>query len=263
MSFTQQNRVPSKLLIYDVGMCRGGDTDFYLRKGFSVIGFEADPDLVRYCRKRFTAEIAQRRLTIVEGAIVDADILRAGQLTVAFYKNINPVWGTILETWAKRNENLGSPSVLIQTRPVNLAECLQEYGTPHYMKIDIEGADVFCLRNLKGVTGRPNYVSLESEKSDFNQLRAEFRLLEELGYRAFQAVKQGRRIRQTPPPLAREGRGAGHPGPSGLFGSELAGKWLSADEILLEYEKIFARYELNRDRIWYDTHARLEPAMMR
>ena len=29
-------------LLYDVGMHRGEDAEFYLRKGFRVIGFDAD-----------------------------------------------------------------------------------------------------------------------------------------------------------------------------------------------------------------------------
>ena len=37
-------------LIYDVGMHKGEDTEFYLSKGFKVVGFEADPDLTQYNR---------------------------------------------------------------------------------------------------------------------------------------------------------------------------------------------------------------------
>ncbi len=32
-------------LIYDVGMHKGEDADYYLKKGFRVIGFEAIPEL--------------------------------------------------------------------------------------------------------------------------------------------------------------------------------------------------------------------------
>ena len=57
-------------LIYDVGMHKGEDTDFYLRKGFRVVAFEADPDLTGYCRKRFKEFLDSGQLKIVEGAIV-------------------------------------------------------------------------------------------------------------------------------------------------------------------------------------------------
>ena len=44
-------------LIYDVGMHQGEDTDYYLKKGFRVIAFEAEPNLVASCQKRFEVEI--------------------------------------------------------------------------------------------------------------------------------------------------------------------------------------------------------------
>src|SRR5215218_5411176 len=58
-------------LIYDVGLHKGEDTEFYLRKGFRVVAFEADPDLVRSCRDRLCEFIDRGRLTIVEGAIIE------------------------------------------------------------------------------------------------------------------------------------------------------------------------------------------------
>jgi 16S rRNA A1518/A1519 N6-dimethyltransferase RsmA/KsgA/DIM1 with predicted DNA glycosylase/AP lyase activity len=84
-------------LIYDVGMHKGEDTEFYLSKGFRVIAFEADPDLVSLCRDRFKRFIDQGQLKIVEGAIVNMDTIEAGQERVRFYKNDEEsVWGTVL-----------------------------------------------------------------------------------------------------------------------------------------------------------------------
>jgi len=40
-------------LIFDVGMHKGEDTDFYIKKGFDVIGFEANPELIKYLKKLF------------------------------------------------------------------------------------------------------------------------------------------------------------------------------------------------------------------
>ena len=39
-------------LIYDVGLHKGEDAEFYLHKGFRVVAFEADPDLIAFCRER-------------------------------------------------------------------------------------------------------------------------------------------------------------------------------------------------------------------
>jgi len=53
-------------LIFDVGMHNGEDTEFYLSRGFRVVGVEANPDLVRGLEKKFAAEIADGRVTIVD-----------------------------------------------------------------------------------------------------------------------------------------------------------------------------------------------------
>ena len=70
-------------LIYDVGMHKGEDTDYYLQKGFRVVAFEANPDLVKLCRTRFANAIDRKELTIVEGAIVNKE---RAQKTVKFYR---------------------------------------------------------------------------------------------------------------------------------------------------------------------------------
>lgn len=44
-------------LIYDIGLHQGQDTDFYLRKGFRVIAFEANPENAAFCRKKFSQAI--------------------------------------------------------------------------------------------------------------------------------------------------------------------------------------------------------------
>ena len=37
-------------LIYDVGLHRGEDTDFYLKMGFGVVAVEANPELIAQCK---------------------------------------------------------------------------------------------------------------------------------------------------------------------------------------------------------------------
>ena len=86
-----------KDLIYDVGMHRGEDTEFYLRKGFRVVAFEADPELLRLCINQLREFVDRDQLIIVPGkAIVTRDVTEAGQKKVRFYKNDDvSVWGTI------------------------------------------------------------------------------------------------------------------------------------------------------------------------
>src|ERR1700747_1615621 len=92
-----------RFLVYDVGMSRGEDTEFYLKKGYRVVGFEADPLLVDHCRRRFAAALAGGQLNIVAGVIC-ADPSASG--SVAFYRSTNDEWGTVCLEWADRNRQL-------------------------------------------------------------------------------------------------------------------------------------------------------------
>lgn len=283
------NALPStavhKDLIYDIGMHKGEDTDYYLKKGFRVIGFEADPDLIPYCKRRFGEAIAGGRLVIVEGAIVEPQCGDAAGQTVQFYKNLEKsIWGTTNDTWAQRNAKLGTHHQIVEVKAIDLTECLKQYGIPYYMKIDIEGSDTICLRSLLGFELKPSYISIESDKTSAEALREELNLLERLGYDRFKAVQQQNVDRQVEPASSGDGVYVGQAfqyGSSGLFGKDLPGRWKDKEQILREYKITFVLYRLFGDhglvkklivaRLlrrameialgrpipgWYDTHAR-------
>ena len=238
-------------LIYDIGAHLGEDSEYYLRKGFRVVAIEADPDLARACRHRLQPFLEQGRLTIVEGAIVEPGALAAGQRSVRFYKNdANSVWGTVRPEWAERNERLGSSSVPINVAVIDLADVMRTHGVPHYMKIDIEGVDRVCVRSLARFRARPDYVSLESDKTSFAAIVGEIGELHALGYDAFQAVEQSAVTMQVPPAPAREGNHVAHrftEGASGLFGDELPRVWRSKGAVLRQFRAIRLGYCLLGD----------------
>jgi FkbM family methyltransferase len=278
-------------LIYDIGLHKGEDTAFYLAKGFRVVAIEADPDLVRLCRDRFREELSRGQLVLIEGAVAATDV--GERQVIRFYRNeANSVWGTVRADWVERNARLGADSVAIEVPVVDLARVLCEHGMPHYMKIDIEGADMACLHVLKRFRDRPTFVSLESDKTSFSAIEREIQALVDLGYDAFQAVEQSTiPARQRPPRPAREGADVAHrfeDGASGLFGAELEGRWRSRRSVLRRYRAIRLGYLLlGNDGLltgrsfrgartlravmrrllrlatggavpgWYDTHARL------
>jgi len=272
-------------LIFDVGMHEGQDTDFYLKKGFNVVAFEANPELLRLGKARFRDAIHRGRLLLVEGAIVDETLLSSGKSSVPFYVNHDiSAWGTIDRSWAQRNEASGTKSKLIEVPIVDFASCVERFGIPRYLKVDIEGADLVCLKALLRFTCKPDYVSIESEKVVFDRLVQEMDLLTELGYDKFKAIQQGDVTKQHPPSPPLEGDGVSYKfeaGASGLFGEETPGVWKSKAGILFEYKRIFSLYKLvgdaspaRRNAIgrllikvaskmlgrpipgWYDTHAR-------
>jgi FkbM family methyltransferase len=272
-------------LIYDVGLHKGEDTDFYLKKGFRVIAFDANPDLVAQCNSRFSDAVKNKQLTIVHGAIFDSSSNKEDANTIKFYRNKDKSdWGTVSADFANRNEFLGTSNEIIDVPVVDFSECLAKFGIPHYLKIDIEGMDTVCLTALRHFANKPDYVSIESNKKSFEKLIEELDLLVELGYSKFKAVQQDGISRQKEPNPSKEGTYVGYRfqnGSSGMFGEDLPYKWKDYDKILSQYRRIFLRYKLFGDygilniglpfRVfrklvyivlrkhlpgWYDTHAR-------
>jgi FkbM family methyltransferase len=255
MSDVHLNTSISDDLIYDIGMHKGEDTEFYLKKGFRVVAIEANPTLVAETRKRFSKHIEEGRLTLVEGAIVEVGSIGATPDFIPFYENEDlAIWGTVNKGWADRNSRLGHESRVIQVPVVDLKAVIATYGMPYYMKIDIEGCDMICLRALEYFLAKPAYLSFESDKVSMAAIKAEMELLLKLGYQDFQAVEQSSIPKaQVAPRPALEGtyveHGFAH-GCSGLFGKELTGPWLNAGQLVRKYRAIHLGYRLLGDDGW-------------
>jgi FkbM family methyltransferase len=232
-------------LIFDVGLHKGEDSEFYLKKGFNVVAIEALPHLCSFARTRLKRYIDSGQLTILNVAIAD----KTGPITF-YMNNKESMWGTTSPEWVKRNARFGADSSEIKVDGILFNSILDKFGVPYYLKIDIEGADLLCLKALRDVQSKPKYVSIESTKTSWNDLRAEFSLFEALGYSRFKLVQQADVERQTCPFPAKEGLYIDHrfeADSSGLFGEEAPGNWVSKKEALKMYRRIFLGYKLFGD----------------
>lgn len=260
-------------LIFDVGVHTGEDTAFYLKKGFNVVGVEANPDLCRDLRRTFAKEISDGRFRLVQAAVAE----KAG--SGIFYRFEKSVFGTISPDWAARNTNMGVDFDEIEVHFVTPIELYQTYGVPYFIKIDIEGADMLCIEALAS-TAKPEYISVEAEKHDFSKFEREVRFIASLGYSEFQLVQQQTVPFQKIPVPPREGIEVKHRfsfGASGLFGKDLPEQqWISLDAVLRKYRRIvrkhhvFGDFGLGRKWLprqmlrasglypgWHDLHARI------
>jgi FkbM family methyltransferase len=225
-------------LVFDVGFHRGEDTLYYLRKGFRVVAFEAHPELVDAAQQRFAAEIADGRLRVVPGAITAQP-----QETLTFYTHSRmSSWGTTESHRADRNAVMGE-SVAVTVPAVDFAACLREHGVPHYLKIDIEAADMLCLEALFDVEPeqRPRYASIEAESEAWSGVVRQFDTLERLGYSRFAIVQQGNIGGRVGRITTRDGRTIPYRfemDSSGAFGEDLAGPWVGKREALRRYRRI-------------------------
>jgi FkbM family methyltransferase len=220
-------------------MHRGEDSVYYLRKGFRVVAFEAHPELVEAARDRFVADIGDGRLVIVPGAITGD-----GRGTVTFYSHSRmSIWGTTDPSRAARNEIMG-PSIEVTVPAVDFARCLRDHGVPHYLKIDIEAADMLCLEALLAVEldQRPRYASIEAESDAWSAVVRQFDLLEQLGYSRFAIVQQALIGNREGRITTRDGRMVPYRfemHSSGPFGEDLPVSWLGKADAMRRYRWIF------------------------
>jgi FkbM family methyltransferase len=236
-----------RTLIFDLGMHLGLDTQFYLQKGFRVIAVEAAPRMIANAKKFLEAYIATGQLVIVDRAFWSGE----GEEISFYVNNEKDDWSSAFKQWAEKGAHTVQE---IKVKTTNLAELFNEYGVPHYIKCDIEGADDLFVRQLLTDQRRPNYVSVEAMSLEA------LAILYAAGYNRVQIVNQALNVLVQPPQPAREGKFVpvkfnGHM--SGLFGSELkAGAWVSftqAANMYLDFLDLRRRAETLAHG-WLDFH---------
>lgn len=228
-------------LIFDLGMNNGDDTAYYLSRGFNVVALDANPELCQNARWRFEAEMDNRRLTIVNAAISD----QPGEAT--FHVNLdNDHWSSLDIGWAGRD---ASRCKEIRVPCVTLSGLFGEFGVPHYLKIDVEGADHIVLDQLRGADKRPQYVSVEDCRFGFDYMET----LSACGYDGFKLLDQS-----TVPTMTDRVTGKPFPaGSSGPFGDDVPGDWLSHDDVVTLYSTTVRDRQGQRlapRTHWWDIH---------
>jgi len=163
-------------LIFDVGLHHGDDAAYYLSKGFRVVGIEANPQLAERCRQRFAADVSSGRMKVICVGIGETPgefpfwVHRTHDEWSSFFRN--PTW---------REGEFEQ----IQVSCVPFRDLLETYGTPFYLKVDIEGADPTVIHALNEAH-RPKYVSFEAGPDTVSMLC----LLSTLSYDSFKCVNQ-------------------------------------------------------------------------
>ncbi len=225
-------------LIFDIGMHTGRDTEFYLKKGFNVVSVEANPKLAEKGKEKFKNEIQTEQLHIIDKAINDT----VGAIDFFIFENKDD-WGTTSTLW---NRTMDSNVTAIKVETVLLESLLEKYGTPYYMKIDIEGADILCLKSLLKQKEHPTYISIElltpnnlGTNVDALDILCHLKVL---GYNKFLISDQSKNGLLKCPNPSFEGQYTNFifdGETSGLFGKELQGDWLGIDEVSMKYLDYF------------------------
>jgi FkbM family methyltransferase len=215
-------------LIFDIGFNNGDDTGHYLARGFNVVAVEADPALADAGRRRFADAIATGKLRLLNVGIAQS----AGH--AEFYVNHSEdTWSSFVPELGQRGGKFSVVSVPTTT----MSALLKEFGTPYYVKIDVEGYEWPCLRDLAAT---PQYVSVEAHRLEY------LAFLWSKGYRQFKVVNQNEH----------DARFA--PGSSGPVSDTIA-DWDTLETAAYDWLHIrLGRPERSAlGHGWYDFHARL------
>jgi FkbM family methyltransferase len=256
-------------LIFDVGVCDGADSAYYLTQAERVVGVEASPVACAALRERFAAEIAEGRYILEEVGIAD----EAGVLEF-WVCDDHPHWSSFRREIASRE---GCRHHKVEVPTVRFETLVRKHGAADYCKIDIEGHDILCLRHLEPDMAPP-YISVEMDHG--GDLIAE---MVRLGYQDFKVISQ-RTLSPASPPLAglvyslpdkvkhfvrrvdQKVRGRRHDGvwtfptgSSGTFGERTPGRWLPANparEVCAALSGLDEKHDGKGLEDWFDIHAR-------
>jgi FkbM family methyltransferase len=222
-------------LVFDIGMHRGEDTAFYLSRGFRVVGAEANTALVRGLEDRFRAEIRAGRVVVLPVAIGP----RAGRMRFAVASGAT-VFSTGDPGFRELAQRHGVEFESVDVEMTTIGDVIAEYGTPYFMKVDIEGMDRAVVASMVDLPTRPPLLSIESAitgpDAGAGTALAEVRMLQRLGYRRFKLVDQRRLVRLAGTELQTEGTPVTYwpeeGGTSGPFGDEAPGHWRPAGAVV-------------------------------
>ena len=247
-------------LVFDIGMYDGADTEYYLTEGYTVVAVEANPQLVEKASRKFSDYLASGQLRIVNKAISDT----ASEEITLYISGQDLGSSSIFDDQVSEKDPAGSFSVNTTT----LSDLIQEFGTPHFIKVDIEGADKYCILPITS-SERPEYVSFEAGE-DIAELVSH---LENVGFTRFKAINQCNfyelsnqetfvfRLKRklihmlgysSPTMVRMNGRFFRLMHSAGPAPWVSDGKWHSAADLMTTWRQAESSGEL---RGWYDVHA--------
>ena len=265
-------------------MHNGDDTCYYLAQGYRVVAVDANPSMCEAARRRFAREISTGKLSIRNIGIAQTP----GEMD--FWVSSTTEWSSFNAAMATRH---GEQATCIKVETMPFRRLLEEEGIPFFLKIDIEGSDSLCIKDLAATGSCPAYLSFEcSYQDDANDID----LLKGLGYNSFKCLRQNDFREITPDnvvfqqelrriitrSLARLPRaygvrwffaqvlGRAHYRRRSLNGRrykkwssgppafELPGRWLTSDQILSVWHYLAAydlRLHADSTGEWFDIHA--------
>lgn len=149
-------------LVFDIGFNVGGDTHNYLKWGHRVVAVEGNAHLIheKASQQPFKDAIDNGRLILLHSVIA-----RKGGRNMTFWESMTKA-GEISSLNRRNCKQKDKHCVPVLVPALSCEMLMQSYGIPHYVKVDIEGADHVCVESIVNYTNHighgPKFMSAES-----------------------------------------------------------------------------------------------------
>jgi FkbM family methyltransferase len=234
----------NKKVIIDFGANKGQNIDYYLLKADILVCVEANPELVKVIRKKFSAHIRNNKLFIENVVVTKSG--NNGKL-VNFYINKNDVLSSNIKPKNSKDFHL----VKVQSK--SISEILKKYLTKnkifYYAKFDLEGYDAVVINSM--LLGGYFPENISTEVHTLESLEAIFDSGKYIGYK----LQEGNKVSQyVSLPIKTKNKikaikFLAHS--AGPMGEDIPGPWLTERSI---------RNKLRVEGLgWKDVHATLIP----
>lgn len=216
--------------VFDLGFYDGADSKAYLEGGFCVVAIEADPSLVQMALANFGVWLTTGQLRLANVALSPD---KGSEKWATFYlSKCTREWNSFYSTVGCRScvpphvpDLQACTAVPVQSIPCGAV--FGTFGKPHYLKLDIEGAEPGCFEAMLTPEVKqylPQFVS--SEITELSYLDN----LYKIGFRSFKLVRQD---------ALHSGVGS-HSGPWGNNALDCRGgaSWRTYEEVHAEFSQI-------------------------
>jgi FkbM family methyltransferase len=160
-------------LIFDIGANIGNTVEQFSRKATQVIAFEPNPSLVAELRTRFP----QKNIQIEEIALSDKEG------SAIFHLSPSHTISTLSSEWVGESRfshtHRWNQDISVRTSTLDLM--IDKWGTPDYIKIDVEGHEEHVISGLTRLLPQ-TILSFEWAEEMKESIRRTLLRLESLGY---------------------------------------------------------------------------------
>lgn len=211
-------------IIYDFGANEGQNLNYYLTKADLVVAVEANPILTNKIKEEFQIQIKEGKLIVINNCLVDKEIHEE----VNFYLN-NLDSG--LSSFIAPHIN-SSDYEIIKVNPITYSEIVGKFGTPYYVKIDLEGLDNVIINSILQSKIIPIHLSFENSvdyTKDIIHSLSDFKSFNLVSFYNYSTV-YGKNPHKT----------------AGPFDNDIKSPWLDKENISQLIKQI--------PSTWYDVH---------